>query len=92
MLVTRVSGWQPGPAPFYPARPLSQEAFLCTEDNNQGSEGLGTKLQGFLFLVASLVPLTGAAEYTFTKIADNSGPLERKLVRGQLANLTIFCT
>ncbi len=40
MLVTRVSGLKPGPAPFYPARPLSQEAFLYTEDHNQGSEGL----------------------------------------------------
>ncbi len=58
----------------------------------QRPNGFGIKLQGLLFLVASLVPLTGAAEDTFTKIADNSGPLERKLVRGQLANLTIFCT
>ncbi len=58
----------------------------------QRPNGFRTKLQGLLFLVASLVPLTGAAEYTFTKIADNSGPLERKLVRGQLANLTMFCT
>ena len=45
------------------------------KQESQCPNGLGTKLQALLFLVASLFPLTGAAEYTFTKIADNSGSI-----------------
>jgi hypothetical protein len=43
-------------------------------EQSQCPKGFGIKLQALLFLAASLFPLTGAAEYTFTKIADNGGP------------------